>query len=208
MPTHPLWRPFRVPDDEEIARFRLRPHVPAPVEVVAPDPRWPADFARVRARIAEALGPVARQIEHVGSTAVPGLWAKPVIDVLVAVADPDDEAAYVPAMEAVGFVLGGREPDAEQHRFFRGADPTSNVHVFPPGSREGERMRRFRDWLRTHADDRAAYAELKRELARQGFTDVMHYNNAKAGLIYDVCERIFTADPQAEHDPRPRGIRT
>jgi GrpB-like predicted nucleotidyltransferase (UPF0157 family) len=139
VPTHPLWRPFRVPDDEEIARFRLRPHVPAPVEVVAP-------------------------AQH--------------------------------------------EPDAEQHRFFRGADPTSNVHVFPPGSREGERMRRFRDWLRTHADDRAAYAELKRELARQGFTDVMHYNNAKAGLIYDVYERIFTADPQAEHDPRPRGIRT
>jgi GrpB-like predicted nucleotidyltransferase (UPF0157 family) len=205
VPTHPLWRPFDQPDDEEIARARVRPHVPAPIVVVAPDSTWPAVFDRVRARIVAALGPTALEIEHVGSTSVPGLWAKPVIDVDLTVPDSSDEPAFVPALEAAGFELRGREPEWEQHRYFRGSDPDVNVHVFSPGSRESQRERRFRDWLITHADDRAAYGRLKRELAEHGgFTDVMHYNNAKAGLIYDIYERIFAADPEAAHDAQPR----
>jgi GrpB-like predicted nucleotidyltransferase (UPF0157 family) len=205
VPTHPLWRPFEQPDDEEVARARVQPHVPAPIVVVAPDPAWPAVFDRVRARIAAALGPTALEIEHVGSTSVPGLCAKPVIDVDLTVPDSSDERAFVPALEAAGFELRGREPDREEHRYFRGSDPDVNVHAFSPGSRESQRERRFRDWLITHADDRAAYGALKRELAQHGgFTDVMHYNNAKAGLIYDICERIFDADPEAAHDPKPR----
>ena len=205
MPTHPLWRPFEQPDDEEIARARVRPHVPAPVVVVAPDPSWPAVFDRVRDRIAAALGATALEIVHVGSTSVPGLWAKPVIDVDLIVPDSSDEPAYVPALEAAGIELRGREPEWEEHRYFRGHDPDANVHVFSPGSRESQRQRRFRDWLITHGDDRSAYGALKRELAEHGgFTDVMHYNNAKAGLIYDIYERIFAADPAAAHDPQPR----
>ncbi|MGI5126826.1 GrpB family protein [Pseudonocardia sp. CA-107938] len=204
MPVHPLWRPYELPDDEEIARTRVRPHVPAPIEVVAPDPGWPAAFDRVRARIAAALGAVALEIEHVGSTSVPGLWAKPVIDVDLVVPDSSDEQAYVPALEAAGFELRGRDPEWEEHRFFRGSEPAANVHVFSPGARESQRQRRFRDWLITHADDRTAYGELKRSVARRGFTDVMHYNNAKAWLIYDIYERIFAADPDAAHDPQPR----
>lgn len=205
MRTHPLWRPFELPDDEEIARARVKPHLPEPVEVVAPDPCWPAAFDRVRDRIRNALGPVALEIEHVGSTAVAGLWAKPVIDVDLVVPDASDEPSFVPALEAAGFELRAREPEWEQHRFLRGTDPTSNLHVFSPGARESQRQRRFRDWLITHAADRNAYGALKRSLAQQGFTDVMHYNNAKAGLIYDIYERIFMADPETAHDPHPRG---
>jgi GrpB-like predicted nucleotidyltransferase (UPF0157 family) len=161
-------------------------------------------FDRVRDRITHALGSVALEIEHVGSTAVPGLWAKPVIDVTLVVPDPSAEPAYLPALEAAGFELRARQPDWEQHRYLRGARPTSNVHVFSPGARESQRQRLFRDWLITHADDRAAYGALKRSLAQQGFTDVMHYNNAKAGLVYDIYERIYTADPETAHDPHPR----
>jgi GrpB-like predicted nucleotidyltransferase (UPF0157 family) len=202
--THPLWRPYELPSDQEITRARVRPHVPEPVEVVAPDPGWPAAFQRLRERISEALGPVALEIEHVGSTAVPGLWAKPVIDVDLVVPDSGDEPAYLPALEAAGFELRVREPEWEQHRCFRGFDPAANVHVFSPGAQESQRQRRFRDRLIAHADDRAAYADLKRSLAQQGFTDVMQYNNAKAGLIYDIYERIFLSDPAVPHDPHPR----
>jgi GrpB-like predicted nucleotidyltransferase (UPF0157 family) len=202
--THPLWRSFALPSDEEIAAAAVGPRTPAPVEVVAPDPTWPDQFEQVRAAITAALGDRALRVEHVGSTSVPGLWAKPFIDVDLAVADSADEAAYVPDLEHAGFVLRVREPDWEQHRMFRGSDPVSNVHVYSSGSPESARTRAFRNWLRTHPDDLAAYAALKRELAAQGFTDAMHYNNAKAGLIYDIYERIFAADPDHPHSPRPR----
>lgn len=132
MRTHPLWRSFEVPSDAEVARGRVTPHVPAVVEVVAPEPNWPADFARVRDRIADALGVIAVDIEHVGSTAVPGLWAKPVIDVDLVVPDSSDEPAYVPELDAAGFELRGRQPEWEEHRFFRGADPASNVQRVLP----------------------------------------------------------------------------
>jgi GrpB-like predicted nucleotidyltransferase (UPF0157 family) len=205
-PTHPLWRPYQPPTAEDIARARVVPVGPEPVEVVAPDPEWPDAFRRVQARIRKALGDRALAIEHVGSTSVPGLWAKPLIDVDLTVADSAAEAAYVPVMEAAGFVLRGREPEWEEHRMFRGADPTSNVHVWSPGAIEPRRTAAFRDWLREHADDHAAYADLKRALAQQGFTDVMDYNTAKGGLIYDIYERIFAADPEHEHTPQPRPL--
>ncbi len=201
---HPLWRPYEPPSREEIARARVVPVGPEPVEVVAPDPAWRSDFRRVEARIREALGDRALAVEHVGSTSVPGLWAKPLIDVDLTVADSADEAAYVPVMEAAGFVLRGREPEWEQHRMFRGTEPTSNVHVWSPGAIEPRRTATFRDWLRDHQDDRAAYAGLKRALAEQGFTDVMDYNTAKGGFIYDIYERIFAADPAHEHTAHPR----
>ena len=203
---HPLWRRYQPPTPEEIALARVIPVGPEPVEVVPPDPEWPTAFSRVEARIRAALGDRALTVEHVGSTSVPGLWAKPLIDVDLTVADSAGEAAYVPAMEAAGFLLRGREPDWEEHRMFRGSEPTSNVHVWSPGAIEPRRTAAFRDWLRDHADDRAAYAELKRTLARQGFTDVMAYNTAKGGFVYDIYERIFAADPAHEHTPRPRPI--
>jgi GrpB-like predicted nucleotidyltransferase (UPF0157 family) len=202
--THPLWRAYEVPTPEEIARARVQAHTPDPVEVVAPDPTWPAQYDEVRSRVATALGDRAVSVEHVGSTSVPGLWAKPVIDVDVTVADSADEAAYLPDLEAAGFELRVREPEWEEHRLVRGSEPASNVHVFSAGAVEPRRHRAFREWLATHPDDLAAYADLKRELAGRGFTDAMDYNNAKAALIYDLYEQIFAADPDHAHAPHPR----
>lgn len=206
MPTHPLWNPFEIPSDEEIAAARVvadstSPH---PLEVLPPDPTWPAQYAVVRDRVVAALGERVLAIEHVGSTAVPGLWAKPFIDVDLTVADSADEDAWLPALEAAGFVLRVREPEWEEHRCLRGQDPTTNLHVFSPGAREPRRHRLFRDWLRSHPDDRDAYAEVKRSVAAQGFTDGMLYNNEKAWFVYDLYEKVLAADPAHPHDPQPR----
>lgn len=201
---HPLWRPYDPPTDEEIARARVAPVAPERVEVVAPDPGWPAAFARVRDRLVGALGDRALIVEHVGSTSVPGLWAKPVIDVDVTVADSGDEPSYLPALEAAGFELRVREPEWEEHRCLRGTDPDANVHVWSRGAAEPLRHRLFRDWLRRDEDDRTAYGDLKRALADEGFTDVMDYNTAKGALVYDIYERALAADPAHAHSPRPR----
>ncbi len=174
------------------------------MDVVEPDPTWPAQFDRVRLAVCAALGERALSLEHVGSTAVPGLWAKPYIDADLTVADSADEAAYLPALEEVGFVLRVREPEWEEHRMLRGTDPATNLHVFSEGAVEPRRHIAFRDWLLEHAEDRESYAALKRQLSALGFTDAMHYNNHKAALIYDIYERIFAADPDHPHTPRPR----
>lgn len=204
MPTHPLWHPYAVPTDAEIAAARVLPAPAERVEVVAPDPGWAAAFERVREQIGAALGARALAITHVGSTSVPGLAAKPVIDVDLIVADARDEAAYLPALESAGFVLRIREPEWHEHRLVRGAEPVANVHIWSPDCPEPARHRMFRDWLRADDDDRRAYGELKLALAHQGFEDVMHYNNAKSALIYDIYERAFAADPAHPHDPQPR----
>jgi GrpB-like predicted nucleotidyltransferase (UPF0157 family) len=203
VPTHPLWRPYETVDLDELAKVRVGGGS-RPVVVVPYDAGWPADFARLSSIVRAALGDRVLALDHVGSTAVPGLAAKPVIDADLTVADSGDEAAYVPDLEAAGFVLRVREPDWEQHRVLAIEAPQTNLHVWSPGSIEPLRQAAFRDWLRAHAADRDAYGALKTELAGRGFTDVMDYNNHKAALVYDLYERIFSADPQHQHDPRPR----
>lgn len=101
-------------------------------------------------------------------------------------------------------MLRVREPDWEEHRLVRSQAPTSNVHVFSAGAREPQRHVMFRDWLRTHPDDRDPYSAIKREVAARGFTDGMLYNNAKAGFVHDLYEKVFAGDPEHEHDPHPR----
>lgn len=206
MPTHPLWNPFEIPSLEEINAARVQRGVPTspPVEVVAPDPAWAQWYAEARDRVRAALGDRVLAIEHVGSTSVPGLWAKPVIDIDLTVADSGDENAWLTDLEAAGFELRVREPEWEEHRCLRGLGPITNLHVFSPGAREPQRHVLFRDWLRTHRADRDRYAEVKREVAARGFTDVMLYNNEKAALVYDLYEKIFAADSNHEHDPQPR----
>lgn len=204
MATHPLWHPYAVPTDAEVAAARLAPAPAERVEVVTPDPGWPAAYAQVRGRIEAALGERALAITHVGSTSVPGLAAKPVIDIDLVVADARDEAGYLPDLERAGFVLRIREPDWHEHRLVRGEDPVANVHIWGPESPEPARHRIFRDWLRTQDADREAYAAVKLALAQEGFEDVRHYNNAKSALIYDIYERAFAADPAHPHDPHPR----
>jgi GrpB-like predicted nucleotidyltransferase (UPF0157 family) len=141
-----------------------------PIEVVEPDPAWPAQFDLLAARLRAALGDRALAVEHVGSTSVPGLAAKAIIDIDVTVPDPRDEPAYVPDLEAAGFRLRMREPGWHEHRLVVHNDPRANIHVFGPDCPEVIRHRMLRDWLTEHPDDRDRYAAAKRESAEQSNT--------------------------------------
>ena len=153
------------------------------------DPAWPATYEREAGRIRAALGATVRLLEHAGSTSVPGLPAKPIIDIVLAVPDSSDESTYVPALEAAGYRLTVREPDWFEHRCLKGADPAVNLHVFTEGSEEIDRMLAFRDWLRTHPDDRELYLRTKRELAARTWVFVQDYADAKSAVIAEINER-------------------
>ena len=160
MPTHPLWRPFELADLDEVAKARVGDHPPRTIEVVPYDESWPAAYEAVRARVVQALGERVVGLEHVGSTSVPGLAAKPVIDVDLLVVDSADEPAYVPDLERVGFVLRVREPDWEEHRVLTFEAPNTNLHVTSTDAVEPRRHVRFRVWVLSHPEDLDAYAAL------------------------------------------------
>lgn len=166
----------------------LTPHN-RPITLVDYDPGWPAAFTRQAQRVHAVLGPAALRVEHVGSTAVPGLCAKPVIDMVLVVADSADESAYAPALRAAGYRLRIREPAWHEHRLFKGPDTDINLHVFSSGDTEVDRMLSFRDWLRTHETDRARYAEAKRALAGQVWRHVQDYADAKTATITEIMAR-------------------
>ena len=169
----------------------LQPPVRAdgPVRLVDPVPGWAAQYAQQEARIQAALGPRAVRVEHVGSTSVPGLAAKPVIDVVLVVTDSADEAAYVPDLEAVGYELQFREPDWYEHRFLRSRDREVQIHVFSLASPEVERMLLFRDRLRTRAEERELYERTKRELAGRRWAYVQDYADAKSAVVEEIISR-------------------
>src|SRR5262249_27365734 len=150
------------------------------------DPEWPRLYEREAKRIRAALGDNVVLLEHVGSTSVPGLAAKPLIDILLVVLDSSHEASYVPPLEAAGYVLRIREPEWYEHRVFKGPDTNVNLHVFSPGCVEITRMLGFRDWLRTHDDDRQLYERTKRELARQDWKYVQNYADAKTAVVEEI----------------------
>ena len=167
------------------------PVLNGPVHLDAYDPGWPRLFEREAARIRSLLGERVRLLEHVGSTSVPGLSAKPIIDIVLAVPDSADEAAYVPAMEAGGYVLRIREPEWFEHRLFKGPDTSVNIHVFTEGTDEIGRMLAFRDWLRTHDDERFLYEQTKRELAARDWKYVQHYADAKTEVVTAITDRAM-----------------
>jgi GrpB-like predicted nucleotidyltransferase (UPF0157 family) len=168
-----------------------------PVTLVEYDPGWPRHYQGEAARIQSILGERVRLLEHVGSTSVPGLVAKPILDIVLAVADSSDEAAYVPPMEAAGFVLRIREPEWFEHRLFRDIDPAANIHVFTQGAEEIRRMLAFRDWLRSHEDDRLLYERTKRELAAREWKYLQHYADAKTDVVAAIMERALAAGTDA-----------
>lgn len=177
--------------DEELQRTtvgELTAH-DAPIVLAEYDPEWPRLFAREAERIRAVLGDRALRIEHVGSTSVPGLAAKPIIDILLVVPDSADEPSYVPAMEAAGYVLRIREPDWFEHRLFKGPDTNINLHVFGAGAAETDRMLRFRDRLRGSDADREYYERTKRELARRTWRHVQHYADAKTAVVREIMSR-------------------
>jgi GrpB-like predicted nucleotidyltransferase (UPF0157 family) len=163
----------------------------ADLVIVDYDETWPAQFEHHRRRIAAALGPpAAATIGHIGSTSVPGLAAKPIIDILVAVGDPDDDAEFGPAMAAAGYQLRVREAG---HRMFRTPQKTVHVHFWQVGSDEVARHLQFRDWLRTHPDDRDLYHRTKQALAGRRWPDMNYYAEAKGPVIADIMARATAA---------------
>lgn len=163
------------------------------ITLVEYDPLWPEMFERERARVLQALGDRAIRIEHAGSTSVPGLVAKPVIDIVLEVADSTDEAAYVPPLEAAGYALRIREPKWYEHRLLRGSDPAVNLHVFSAGCPEVARMLVFRDRLRSCDTDRALYASTKRTLAAQRWQYVQDYADAKSEVVEAILAHAATS---------------
>ena len=166
----------------------LRVHA-GPIQLVDYDPEWPRLFERDAVRIRTVLGDRALQVEHAGSTSVPGLPAKPIIDIVLVVADSANEESYVPPLEAAGYVLRLREPDWFEHRLLKGPDTNINLHVFSKDSPEIERMLLFRDRLRRNEADRELYLRAKRELARQEWKYVQNYADAKTAVVEEILAR-------------------
>jgi GrpB-like predicted nucleotidyltransferase (UPF0157 family) len=184
-PTDEAWY------DEELARVTVGPVQPlnGQIELVDYDTAWPLLYEREERRIRAALGTDVVRLQHAGSTSVPGLPAKPVIDILLEVPDSAAEAAYVPALEAAGYRLRIREPEWFEHRLFKGPDTNVNLHVFSAGSSEVEEMLRFRDHLRRNAGDRELYAAAKRDLAAREWKHVQQYADAKTEIVREILAR-------------------
>jgi GrpB-like predicted nucleotidyltransferase (UPF0157 family) len=166
----------------------------SPIALSPYDPQWPQHYAALAHDIRAALDDRALTLEHVGSTSVPGLSAKPVIDIILAVADSGDEPAYVPALEALGYVLKIREPDWFDHRLLKTPDAGVNLHVLTDGCKEIARMIAFRDWLRTHDDDRKLYERTKQELAQRTWKYMQNYADAKSEIVNAILSRALAAE--------------
>ncbi len=182
--------------DEKIAAAHVKPPeaLNGPIALVDYDPDWDALYLREAARIRAALGDRLLLIEHVGSTAVPGLAAKPKIDIVAVVSDSSNESDYVSALQARGYELRIREPDWHEHRLFDGPDTVVNLHVFSEGCEEIERLLRFRDHLRRSETDRMLYQRTKRALARQTWKYTQNYADAKSAVVEEILARSSNPD--------------
>jgi GrpB-like predicted nucleotidyltransferase (UPF0157 family) len=166
------------------------------IEVADPDPAWPRQYDHLAGRIRAALGWRVLQLEHVGSTSIPGLAAKPIIDIDLTVADPGREQDYIPGLETIGFQLVIREPWRYGHRALVTDEPRCNLHVFGFESPEPVKHRIFRDWLRGNPAERDRYAVAKRQAAAEanaGGEHVMQYNARKQQVIEEIYRRAFVA---------------
>jgi GrpB-like predicted nucleotidyltransferase (UPF0157 family) len=167
----------------------VRKSLSGQIVIVDYDPLWPELFRREADRIRAALGHRVLRIEHTGSTSVPSLAAKPIIDVLLVVADSSDEGTYMPALESAGYVLRIREPNCYEHRMFNAPDAEINLHVFSAGCAEIDRLLVFRDRLRGNAADRELYARTKRTLAQEQWKYIQNYADAKTAVIEEIIAR-------------------
>lgn len=176
-------------DDPQTEYLQPRDRIDGPIALAEPDPAWAEQYAREEERIRAALGARVVRVEHAGSTSVPGLMAKPILDIVLAVADSADEDAYVPHLEAAGFVLHVRESGWHEHRLLRGRNPAVNLHVFSTGCPEIERMLLFRDYLRAHPQARDVYQRTKCELAAARWAHVQDYADAKTAVVEEIIAK-------------------
>lgn len=175
-------------NDETLAKLLVRGPQPVWVRLSEHDPTWADRYKTRAAELRGVLGERARLIEHIGSTSVPGLAAKPVVDIVVGIDDPNDEGAYLPELEAAGYELRVREP---HHRALRGGDPDEpvNLHCYPPDHAEVRKYLLFRDRLRAHPEERALYESAKRALADREWADMNYYADAKSPVIDAILAR-------------------
>lgn len=163
------------------------------IEICEYDPDWPRLYAREEKRIRGILGERVIRLEHAGSTSVPGLPAKPLIDIVLEVPDSADEPAYAADLENAGYPLRIREPGWFEHRLFKGPDTNVNLHVFSAGCAETDRMLLLRDWLRASEADRELYAQAKRDLAARNWKYVQQYADAKTAVVTEILARAHAA---------------
>jgi len=156
------------------------------ITIVDYDTNWPTKFETQARIIANALGPSALRIEHIGSTSVPDLAAKPIIDILVVVQDSADESTYLPQLESAGYVLRVREPEWNEHRMLRTPEKDVHIHIYSTGCPEIQRNLTLRDRLRQNIDERRRYEQVKRELAKNDWSDMDAYARAKSEVIESV----------------------
>lgn len=177
--------------EEEIIAAHVRRPQPlnSTIYLARYNPAWPSLFTQLAKHIHEVLGDAILLLEHVGSTSVPGLSAKPIIDMVLAVEDSCDEASYVKPLEEKGYTLRIREPDWYEHRLLKPPDVPGNLHVFSEGCEQIEQMLLFRNWLRNHANDRLLYEETKRKLAARTWKYTQNYADAKTEVVHAILER-------------------
>jgi GrpB-like predicted nucleotidyltransferase (UPF0157 family) len=190
------------PSNEEYLRAHtigeLKP-LSVPIVLVEYDPGWPEIFRSEAEKVQSALGDCALLIEHVGSTSVPGLAAKPIIDIVLVVVDSADETSYAGKLEGAGYQLRIREPNWYQHRMFKDTENRVDLHVFSEACPEIDRMLTFRNWLRTNEADRELYAHSKRVLAEQDWKYTQNYADAKTAVIGEIMSRA-----QSGRSARPK----
>ncbi|MBK1784711.1 GrpB family protein [Prauserella cavernicola] len=181
-------------DDAQLSAKLVNGLRPTRVTLADHDPAWPARFEARASELRSILGERARLIEHIGSTSVPGLAAKPIIDIVVGIDDPDDEAAYLRDLEAAGYDPRVREPG---HRCLRAGEPDEpvNLHCYPPDDVEVRRYLAFRDRLRANDADRELYEATKRKLAEREWADINYYAEAKRPVIFEILARAGWVEP-------------
>jgi GrpB-like predicted nucleotidyltransferase (UPF0157 family) len=187
----------RATTDEDLMRVTVGDRRPldGPVTLAEYDPAWPERYAALARVIRRALGDAVVLVEHVGSTSVPGLVAKPIVDIVLAVSDSANEAAYVTALEGEGYALRICEPDWYEHRMLKGSGTDVNLHVFSAGCPEIDRMLVFRDLLRADPAKRDRYAAVKRQLAAQRWRHVQNYADAKTAVVEEILSRTRGRKP-------------
>ena len=186
------------PIEERLREVIIGEIEPQAIVVADYDPVWPERFRQEEARIRAALGRAALSIEHIGSTSVPGLAAKPIVDILLVVEDSANEPSYLPALEEAGYVLRVREPDFDEHRMLRTPQKDVHVHVFSAGSPEIGRYLLLRDRLRQDDGERELYARTKRDLATKDWPSVDHYAEAKTEIIEGIISRAAAGSSREE----------